>query len=71
MDDRYIEIISRLRAIRTAKGLSQSELAQKLNKDQTFVSKIENGTRNIGVIELLDWADALNADICLLLKFSD
>lgn len=45
-------------------GLSQTELAQKLNKRQTFISKCEIGERRIDVVELIDIAEALNIDPC-------
>ncbi|WP_420067773.1 helix-turn-helix domain-containing protein [Streptococcus suis] len=64
-DEDYIEIITRLRVIRTNKQITQLELANKMGKAQSFISKIENCERRLDVIEFLRWIDALN--IC----FSD
>jgi transcriptional regulator with XRE-family HTH domain len=40
-------------------GLTQIELAQKLSKPQSFVSKYELGERRLDVIEFLEVAEAL------------
>ncbi|SFJ76883.1 Transcriptional regulator, contains XRE-family HTH domain [Amycolatopsis sacchari] len=42
-----------LREYRKAKGLSQADLAQILNLDQSYVSKIENGQRQVRDLETL------------------
>ena len=42
--------------------MRQIELAQKLNKPQSFVSKFECGERRLDVIEFLTIMDALGAD---------
>ena len=41
-DEDYIEIITRLRIIRTSKNITQLDLANKMGKTQSFVSKIES-----------------------------
>lgn len=43
-------------------GMRQIELAQKLNKPQSFVSKFECGERRLDVIEFLTIMDALGED---------
>lgn len=43
-----------LREIRHEAGLTQTELAARIGKDQTFVSKCESGERRVDIIELLD-----------------
>lgn len=43
-------------------GLTQQQLAERLNKPQSFVSKYENGERRLDVVEFLDVADALQID---------
>lgn len=58
----YIEIITRLRVMRTHLGVTQSELANKLNVTQSFVSKVENCDRRMDIIEFLNWINALNID---------
>lgn len=58
-DGRYLVLLESLRAARKAAGLSQSEVASRLGKDQTFVSKIELGERHLDVIEFFDLCRAL------------
>ena len=65
MDER--ERISRhlkqlLREVRTEKGLTQVELAERLNEPQSFVSKYESGERRLDVLEL--------REVCAALKIS-
>ena len=64
-DEDYIEIITRLRIIRTSKNITQLDLANKMGKTQSFVSKIESCERRLDVIEFLRWLDTLN------ISFSD
>ena len=45
---RYM-IIQQLIKLRNTYGLSQSQLAEKLNTTQAVISRIENGTVNIGI----------------------
>ena len=47
---------------RKAAGMTQTELAQKLSRPQSFVSKFERGERRLDVIEFLDIARALGFD---------
>jgi DNA-binding transcriptional regulator YiaG len=59
---RYKLFLSLLVSIREEKGLSQRELAKKLKRIHTFVSKYERGERRLDVVEFLDIAKALGAD---------
>jgi transcriptional regulator with XRE-family HTH domain len=43
-------------------GIKQSDLAEKLGLPGSYLSKIENGTRRLDVIELIRIADAMGAD---------
>jgi len=47
-------------------GLSQAELAAKLGKPQSYVSKCELGERRVDVVEFVEIADALGADAAAL-----
>jgi len=44
-------------------GLTQQELAMRLGRPQSFVSKTERGERRLDVIEFLEVAQALNLDV--------
>ena len=48
----YRKFIKKLKQARKEAGLSQVEVAKKLGKSQSFVSKIESGERRIDIIEL-------------------
>ncbi len=52
----YRKIIKRLKKARQDAGLTQVEVAKKLNKPQSYISKIERGERRIDVIELKKFA---------------
>ncbi|MBL8841971.1 MAG: helix-turn-helix transcriptional regulator [Planctomycetes bacterium] len=53
---RYREFLKRLREARVAAGLTQVEVARRLGKPQSFVSKCESGERRVDVVELFDLA---------------
>jgi transcriptional regulator with XRE-family HTH domain len=55
---RYRTIISRLVAARKDSGLTQDELAQILGINQPELSRIETCSRQIDLIEFLDWIKA-------------
>lgn len=47
---------------RRAAGLTQEEVAKKLGRPQSFVSKFESGERRLDVIEFLEVAKAISTD---------
>ena len=47
---------------RLAAGLTQSEVAARLEQSQSFVAKYEGGKRRLDVIEFMDIADAIGFD---------
>lgn len=49
-------------AARQRAGLKQAELANKLGLPASYLSKIENGTRRLDVIELVAIADAMGSN---------
>lgn len=52
-----------LRAERERSGLTQVEVASRLNGTQTFVSKCERGERRLDFVELRCWCSAINTSI--------
>lgn len=60
---------NRLRAIRKSKGLSQEDLALEARLDRTYVGSVENGKRNIALINICRLAEALNVSPGYLLEF--
>ena len=65
---RQILLQSLLVEARKAKGLTQAELAETLNKPQSFVAKYENGERRIDVVEFVDITAALGVSAADLLS---
>lgn len=51
-----------LSASRERAGLKQTEVATRLGLPPSYLSKIENGTRRLDVIELIQIADAMGTD---------
>lgn len=48
----YSLFLEQLRKAREDKGLTQTELAERLGQTQSFVSKVERGERRIDIVEL-------------------
>lgn len=61
--DKYTRFRELLIAIRTNLSLTQTQLAEKLGKPQSFVSKYESGERRLDFIEVLDLAECLSFDV--------
>jgi transcriptional regulator with XRE-family HTH domain len=55
---RYEAFRERLRRARVEAGLTQEEVAARLRRPQTWVSKCELGERRVDFVELEDWAAA-------------
>ena len=55
----YATLQTLLRQARSAAGLTQAELAQRLEWSQADISKVESGVRRLDVIELRTWLAAL------------
>ena len=54
------DLIQKLIELRESKNVTQVELAQRLGKPQSYVSKVEILERRLDVIELIDWLTALS-----------
>jgi transcriptional regulator with XRE-family HTH domain len=51
-----------LTSIRLEKGLLQSDVAERVRKPQSFISKYERGERRLDVAEFVQIAEALEID---------
>ena len=67
-DIRYKQLSHFLIKKRLDAGITQSELALKISKPQSFVSKYESFERRLDVIEFIDICVALNMSPSFLLK---
>ena len=56
-------MLALLRKIRPEAGLTQAQLAEHLNTDQTVISKIESGERRIDVLELREICKAIGISL--------
>ena len=65
---RPLSVAGVIRALRTRAGLSQRQLAQRMNVPRTYVSKIENEKACPTLSSMQRLADALNVTICDLLR---
>jgi transcriptional regulator with XRE-family HTH domain len=66
--DRYRKMCELLINSRRQGGLTQSELAQRLKKPQSYVSKYETGERRIDLIEFLEISEALDVKPTTILR---
>jgi transcriptional regulator with XRE-family HTH domain len=53
---RYRQFLNRLREARQQARLTQVQVARKLRRPQSFVSKCESGERRVDVVELAEFA---------------
>lgn len=65
---KYQDFRRRLVRARKAAGLTQVEVARRLRRPQSFVSKVERGERRLDVVEFLEVAKAVGIDATTLLK---
>jgi transcriptional regulator with XRE-family HTH domain len=64
----YRNVIEKLRKARLDAGLKQSDVARKLKKPQSYISKIERGERRVDITELKELADIYKKDITYFIK---
>jgi transcriptional regulator with XRE-family HTH domain len=54
---------TRIRQLRNAKGISQEELGFLANLDRTYITSVENGKRNISIINIEKICKALDIPV--------
>ena len=60
----YRRLCDWLVAGRHAQRLTQVQLAERLGRPQSFVSKYERGERRLDFVEVFEIAEALQVDVC-------
>ncbi len=68
MKDSSKKLGENLKKIRTNKNITQTELAEKLGVNKSFVSNLENGKNNPTLLTITNIADVLSIPIEELLK---
>ena len=61
-------LIKQLKKARLAAGLDQKEVAQKLGRTQSYVSKIESGQWRIDVIQLKEFSELYRRKLSYFVK---
>ena len=64
----YKNVIKRLKEARLSVGLKQEDVAVKLGKPQSYVSKIERGERRVDIAEIKIFAGIYKKDISFFIK---
>lgn len=66
--DEYELFLERLISERRASGITQQELAARLGKPQSFVSKYERRERRLDVVEFVIIAKTVGFDPCQIIR---
>jgi transcriptional regulator with XRE-family HTH domain len=62
------KLLSLLRQIRLDAGLRQEDLAKRLGRPQSFVSKYESGERRLDLLELRQVCNAVRIDLAKFIR---
>lgn len=65
---RQIKLRKLLRDLREKNGLTQADVAARLDKPQSFVAKYEGGERRLSAIEFIDVVRALDLEPVAVLR---
>ena len=60
---RHKALIGFLIERRKAAGMTQTQLADRLDKSQSFIAHLESGQRRVDVVEFLELAEVLGLDV--------
>ncbi len=64
----YQIVVEKLRALREAAGMTQRDLAAKLDREHSFVWRMEKGERRLDVVEFHHVCQALGTDASALYR---
>ncbi len=60
--DTYHRFLALFRETRISSGLTQQEVARRLGRPQSFISKCESGERRVDVAELIAFCEVVRMD---------
>ena len=63
-----VDFGERIRALRKEKGLSQEKFALSINMDRTYLASVEQGKRNISIINIEKIAKGLEINLQTLFE---
>ena len=66
--EEHQKIVERLKTARIEAGLDQVEVAKKLGRTQSYVSKIESGQRRFDVLQLKEFAQLYKKPLDFFIK---
>ncbi len=66
--DEHKKIVELLKQTRIKSGLGQIEVAKKLGKSQSYISKIESGQRRFDVLQLKEFAKIYKKSLNFFVK---
>lgn len=63
-----VDLGNRIRELRRQTGLSQEKFALKIGMDRTYFASVENGKRNIAIVNIKKIADGLGVSLSELFE---
>lgn len=61
----------KIRALRTEKGMTQEEMAERADFSRSYYTEIETGKRNVSLLNLYKLAKALEIPLSRLVNFDE
>ena len=65
---KYQRLLKALRSARLEAGMKQADVARKLDRPQSFISKVESGERRVDVIELAELCRLYNQKLVTFIQ---
>jgi predicted transcriptional regulator len=65
----YLRLVQALVQARKNAGLTQTQVAEKLAKPQSYIAKVEGTDRKLDVMEFVELCEVINQDPCTLIQY--